>query len=438
MTDFDGIDPANNETLTIAKDLIRLDTSNYGEGIANGETEAAEYIEAYLQQLGIHSKIFTSAPKRTSLVARVPGRNAQLEPLIVHGHLDVVPAIADDWSVDPFAAEVRDGMLWGRGAVDMKNMNAMILSSVSELVQSGRLPNRELILAFFADEEAGGVLGSHYMVDNHPDEFAGAKHAISEVGGYSVQVGEKRAYLIQTGEKAMMWVNIRARGAAGHGSRRLSENAIITLAEACVRLDHYEWRLQLTDTTRTLLQKIADTLGVEPNFDNPDTLVLNTGNGSGFIDASLRTTANVTVVKAGFKHNVVPDVAEAKIDIRTLPGDEENVLRKLREILGDEIEVEIVHQDVGMEFPFEGDLVRAMVDTIKTFDAEAEVFPYLLPAGTDNKALSQLGIHGYGFVPMKLPADYDFVSMFHGVDERIPLSALTFGHRALTELLGSY
>lgn len=429
---------ASTDTLRIAQDLIQLDTTNYGGGRSEGEQSAAEYVEQHLRTLGLAPQIFESAPKRTCVVCRVPGSDPSQPPLVVHGHLDVVPAIAEDWSVDPFAATVRDGYLWGRGAVDMKNMNAMILSSAAEILGSGQLPNRELILAFFADEEDGGALGSHFLVNEHPELFAGAKQAISEVGGYSVQVGDERAYLIQTGEKAMIWVRARARGTAGHGSRLLNGNALVTLAEALVRLGRHEWRLTLNATTTRLLNEIAATLGVEPDLEHPERLVVHTGAGAGFIESSLRTTANVTMLEAGYKHNVVPDLAEAAIDIRTLPGDEEAVLAELRTILGSEIELEIVHQDIGMEVPFETDIVTAMVTALRTEDVDARVLPYLMPAGTDNKALARLGIDGYGFVPMQLPREFDFVSMFHGVDERIPVDALSFGHRVLTSMLRSY
>lgn len=426
------------DTLRLAQELIRIDTTNFGGGNARGEQEAAEFIQAHLAELGIQSQLFESAPRRTNLIARVPGRNPTLSPLVVHGHLDVVPAVDEQWSVDPFAAEVRDGMLWGRGAVDMKNMNAMILSSVAELLNRGDGPNRDLILAFFADEEDGGGLGSGYMVTEHPEVFDGAQSALSEVGGYSIQVGEKRAYLIQTGEKAMMWLRIRARGKASHGSQRLGDNAIISLAKALIRLDEHEWHLSLTNTTTRLLAEIASAIGAEPDLEHPERLVVHTGLTAGFISSSLRTTANVTMVDAGYKQNVVPDAAEARLDIRTVPGDEEQVLAEVQRLLGSDIEIEVLHQDVGLELPFSGDLVTAMVDTLHQFDPEASVFPYLMPAGTDNKALSKIGIEGYGFVPMQLPKDYDFVSMFHGVDERIPLEALDFGHRVLTELLRNY
>lgn len=426
------------ETLRLAQELIRIDTTNFGGGNAVGEELAAQYIEGFLDGLGLKPKIFSSAPSRTNLIARVPGRERSLAPLIVHGHLDVVPAIAEDWSVDPFAAVIKDGFLWGRGAVDMKNMNAMILSSVAELLRSGVLPRRELILAFFADEEDGGAFGSEFMVKNHAEQFRGARHAISEVGGYSVQVGTKRAYLIQTGEKAMIWLKVRARGRAGHGSRLLAENAILKLAEALCRLGSHEWRLQLTGTTTKLLSEIAATVGAELDLEHPERLVVHTGAGAGFIESSLRTTANVTMLDAGYKQNVVPDLAEARLDVRTLPGDEENVLRELQQVLGDEIELEVIHQALGLEVPFEGELVSAMTHALRRADPDASIFPYLMPAGTDNKALAHLGIDGYGFVPMQLPFDYDFVSMFHGVDERLPVEALSFGHHVLTDLLRTY
>lgn len=438
MATFTADTAGSINTLQIAQDLIRIDTTNFGGGKSVGEQPAAEYVEHHLRQLGLSPQLFESAPQRTSVVCRVPGQNSGLAPLVVHGHLDVVPAIAENWSVDPFDAVVQDGYLWGRGAVDMKNMNAMILSSLSTILGGGEAPNRELILAFFADEEDGGRLGSHYLVAEHPELFAGATQAISEVGGYSIQVGNSRAYLIQTGEKAMIWVRAKARGRAGHGSRLLSENAIMTLAQALVRLDAHEWHLTLNDTTSRLLNEIAATVGAEADLTHPERLVVHTGAGAGFIESSLRTTANVTMLEAGYKHNVVPDTASAAIDIRTLPGEEDAVLAELQTLLGPEIEIEIVHQDIGMEVPFETDIVSAMVTALRAEDPDARVLPYLMPAGTDNKALARLGIDGYGFVPMQLPPEFDFVSMFHGDDERIPVDALGFGHRVLTEMLRSY
>jgi acetylornithine deacetylase/succinyl-diaminopimelate desuccinylase-like protein len=426
------------ETVSVARDLIRIDTTNYGEGRSNGETAAAEYVATYLRDLGLEPELFDSAPGRTSVIARVAGRDRSLGALVVHGHLDVVPADAANWSVDPFAGEIKDGMLWGRGAVDMKNMDAMILTAVAELLRAGERPARDLILAFFADEENGGVYGSHYLVDSRPDLFAGATEAISEVGGYSISIDGKRAYLVQTGEKTLLWVKLIARGPAAHGSRVVPENAITRLAEAVAAVGRQDWPIRLTATTTALLGEVARILGVEPQTLGPDELALATGTASGFIQASLRTTTNPTVLTAGYKHNVVPDTAEALVDIRTLPGEEDAVLAAVQQLIGPDIEIEVMHRDVGLENEFSGPLIDAIRGTLAAHDPGADVLPYLLPAGTDNKALSKLGITGYGFAPLRLPADLDFPAMFHGVDERVPLDALVFGRRVLTDLLRSY
>lgn len=426
------------ETALIARDLIRFDTSNYGEGKANPEKEAAEYVASHLRDLGLEPVLVDSDPGRTSVVARVPGEDPSKGALVVHGHLDVVPAIADAWSVDPFGGVIKDGMLWGRGAVDMKNMDAMMLASLGDILGSGRKPARDLVIAFFADEEAGGVRGSHHLVDTRPELFAGATEAISEVGGYSIDLGGKRAYLVQTGEKALMWITLRARGTAGHGSQINRENAVTRLAEAVARIGSEEWPTRLTDTTRQLLGEVARILGRDPQRSTPDELVIATGTASRFIAATLRTTANPSMLSAGYKANVIPDVAEAVIDVRVLPGEEESVLARIRELAGEHVEVRMQHRDIGLEVPFAGALVDQMGESLRRFDPGAEVLPYLLSGGTDNKALSKLGITGYGFAPLQLPGSLDFPALFHGVDERVPLDALVFGRKVLTDLLTTY
>ncbi|ROQ40917.1 acetylornithine deacetylase/succinyl-diaminopimelate desuccinylase-like protein [Frondihabitans sp. PhB188] len=426
------------ETAAIARDLIRFDTTNYGGGRSNGETDAAEYVAAKLEELGLTPLMFESEPGRHSVLAKVPGRDQTKPGLVVHGHLDVVPADPANWSVDPFGGEVRDGMLWGRGAVDMKNMDAMMLTSVGDLLRSGQQPERNLVLGFLADEEAGGVLGSHFLVKNHPELFDGMGEAISEVGGYSTFIDGKRAYLLQTGEKALIWIKLIARGTAGHGSQMIRDNAVTRLAEAVTVLGRQEWPVELTDTTTGLLREVSRILGVDPEQIAPDELVLKTGTASGFIKGSLRVTTNPTVLQAGYKHNVIPDTAEALVDIRCMPGDEQKVLAQVRELIGDDIEIETIHTDIGLETEFGGPLVESIKSTLDKHDPGAPVLPYLLSGGTDNKALSLLGIKGYGFAPLRLPEEMDFPAMFHGVDERVPLEALTFGSRVLRDLLATY
>jgi acetylornithine deacetylase/succinyl-diaminopimelate desuccinylase-like protein len=426
------------ETARIAQELIRFDTTNFGEGRSNGETDAAEYLGALLENLGLKTEYVDAATGRTSVFARVEGSDPSKPALVLHGHTDVVPADPLNWTVDPFGGVIRDGLLWGRGAVDMKNMDAMIVAALTDILGTGRQPARDLVIAFFSDEENGGVFGSHYVVDNRPDLFAGATEAISEVGGYSVHLNGQRAYLLQTGEKALVWIKLVARGVAAHGSRVIPNNAVTKLAQAVVALGRRDWPVRLTGTTELLLAELARIMGVDPVRVSPDELVLSTGNAAGFIQATLRTTTNPTLLKAGYKHNVIPDVAEALIDIRTLPGEEDAVLAEVRDLIGDDIEIVIMHRDIGLETPFSGPLVDAMVGALGARDPGAPVLPYLMSGGTDNKALAKLGITGYGFAPLQLPPDLDFPAMFHGVDERVPLDALVFGRRVLTDLLLSY
>lgn len=424
------------EVASVARDLIRFDTTNHGGGRAAGEREAAEYVGAYLERLGLTPEYYEPIPRRTNVMARVPGRDPGKPALVLHGHLDVVPAIAEDWSVDPFAGVVKDGMLWGRGAVDMKDMDAMILTSVGDILRAGEQPERDLILAFFADEENGGVEGSALVVNDKPEWFDGATEAISEVGGYSIAVGDRRAYLLQVGEKALVWIRLVARGRAAHGSSYHGDNAITTLAAAVAALGRTQWPVTLTDTTREMVERLGDLTGAAGS--DPDDIAAATGAASGFLRSTLRTTTNPTGLTAGYKHNVIPDRAEALVDVRVLPGTEEAALADIRRIVGDDVTVEIVHQDIGLEVPFAGDLVDAMVAALGRHDPGVPVIPYLMGGGTDNKALAALGIAGYGFAPLRLPADLDFTGMFHGEDERVPIDALVFGQRVLADLLRTY
>ncbi|MEO8262279.1 MAG: M20/M25/M40 family metallo-hydrolase [Pseudolysinimonas sp.] len=426
--------PELEDTARIARDLIRFRSVNWGMGKSEGETEAAEYVAAELTRLGLTPQLFDAEPGRTSVVARVEGADASRPAMVLHGHLDVVPAMSDDWSVDPFGGEIRDGMLWGRGAVDMKDMDAMILTALGDILGAGERPPRDIIVAFFADEENGGVYGSHHLVDTRPELFAGATEAVSEVGGYSIDVAGRRAYLLQTGEKALVWIKLTARGQTAHGSRVIRDNAVTKLARAVLAVGELEWPVQLTTTTTALLAALRELLG-EPADTDPQAVVTATGTAAGFLNATLRVTSNPTVLEAGYKHNVIPDKAEALIDLRPFAGQEDEVLARIREVIGDEIELEVLHHDVGLEVPFAGRLVDEMVAALGRHDPGAPVLPYLMSGGTDNKALDKLGITGYGFAPLQLTPDLDFPAMFHGIDERVPLSALAFGRAVLGDFL---
>ena len=436
-------DPGNttpeDEVVRICSELIRINSTNHGDGSGPGEREAAEYVMKELAEVGLDAELLESEPGRASVVLRLEGKDSKRPGLAVHGHLDVVPANADDWQVDPFGAEERDGCIWGRGAVDMKDMDAMILSNIRHFARTGTKPARDTTFVFFADEEAGGTYGSHWLVDHHPQWFDGVSEAISEVGGYSVTLdtaqGERRAYLLQTAEKGIAWLKLRAHGRAGHGSVPNDENAIVRLAAAIGRIAAHEWPREYIASVRELLDSVSEITATPYADDDLDTLLDTLGGAQGFVRGTLRDTANVTMLESGYKHNVIPQSATAAVDCRFLPGHEDDLMDTIRELAGEHVEVEVHHRDVAIEAAFEGELVEAMKQSLLREDPGAAVLPYCLSGGTDNKALSRLGIKGYGFAPLRLPADLDFAPMFHGIDERVPTASLQFGARVLGDFL---
>ena len=423
------------EVVSICQDLIRIPSVNFGEGKGD-EKAVAEYVVKSLSEAGVTATIYESAPNRCNVIARIKGSDSKRSGLVVHGHLDVVPANADDWSVDPFSAEIRDGMIWGRGAVDMKNVDAMILAIVRSWSRTGFTPQRDIVLAFFADEEAGMTFGSRWMTANHPEVFAGCSEAISEVGGFSVTVADgKRLYFIEAAQKGIHWMKLTARGRAGHGSMMNSDNALTTLTEAVAKIGRYEWPQRYTKTVKVLFKKIAEATGKPYNENDLRPLLKEIGPTERMIGATLQNTANPTMLEAGYKANVIPGSASAVIDGRFLPGYENELNETIRSIIGHDIEIETISRDIALEVDFEGDLVEAMCAAITKFDPEGIPVPYLMSGGTDNKALSELGIVGYGFSPLRLPADLDFMALFHGVDERVPISGLHFGVKVLKDFM---
>ena len=423
------------DAIRICRELIQIPSVNYGDGKGD-EKDVAEYVAKQLSEVGIESNIYESAPGRCNVIARIKGSNPDRPGLVVHGHIDVVPANAADWSVDPFSAELKDGYIWGRGAVDMKNMDAMILATVRSWARSGYVPERDIVLAFFADEEAGSIYGSHYMVKNHPEVFAGCTEAVSEVGGFSVTVsGGKRLYLIETAEKGIHWMRLTAHGRAGHGSVMNDENALTRLTEAVSKIGNYTWPQRYSKTVKAFFKRVADETGKPYDEANLQPLLQEVGFAARMIGATLQNTANPTMLEAGYKANVIPGSASAVIDGRFIPGFEDELNSTIKSLIGEHITVETITRDKALEVPFEGDLVEAMCNALIKEDAVAIPVPYVMSGGTDNKALADLGIIGYGFSPLKLDANFDFMAMFHGVDERVPVEGLTFGARVLKDFL---
>jgi len=428
---------AEDEVVGICSHLIRIDSSNYGDGTGPGERAAAEHVAGLLSEVGLEPAVLESADRRTSLVVRWEGEDSSRPGLLVHGHLDVVPAEARDWTHDPFGGELLDDFVWGRGAIDMKNMDAMVLAVVRQWRREGRRPPRDVVLCFPADEEAGGKFGAHWLVDNHPGEFEGVSEAISEVGGFSFSIGDERVYLIETAQKGIRWLRLVAQGRAGHGSVVNDENAVTALAEAVARIGRYDWPVRMTPTVQRFFEEMTDVLGIELDLADPEPALAKLGGLANSVGATLRNTANPTMLRAGYKHNVIPQTAEAMVDCRFLPGFEDELLATIDELIGPDVRREEVITDIALETTFDGPLVDAMVAALQAEDPGSRAVPYCLSAGTDNKSFSLLGIRGFGFAPLRMPADLDFTAMFHGVDERVPVDSLRFGTRVLDRFLAT-
>ncbi len=428
---------AQEEVVELCSDLIRIDTTNTGDTETSaGERLAAEYVATKLDEIGLQTTILESAKNRASVVARIAGQDRSRDALLIHGHLDVVPAEPAEWSVHPFSGEERDGYLWGRGAVDMKDMDAMTLAVVRQWHREGYVPPRDIVLAFVADEEAGGTYGARWLVHNHPELFEGCTEAISEVGGFSLTVRDDlRLYLIQTAEKGIGWMNLRATGRPGHGSMVHPDNAVTRLCEAVAKLGKHEFPLTMTKTVREFLEAVGEAYGIDFDPDDIEGTLAQLGGLATIIGATLRNTANPTMLAAGYKANVIPSSASAVVDGRFLPGQEEEFERQLDEILGPDITREWIIKDQALETGFDGPLIDQMVAALRAEDPYARPIPYTMSGGTDAKSFERLGMRCFGFSPLRLPPDLDFAALFHGIDERVPVDGLKFGVRVLDRFL---
>ncbi|MFZ9728326.1 MAG: M20/M25/M40 family metallo-hydrolase [Candidatus Nanopelagicaceae bacterium] len=434
LTDAQRIE-LEEDVVKLCQELIQIPSVNFGEGKGD-EKAAAEYVAAKMKEVGIASKIYESAPNRCSVVARIEGKDKSRPGLVVNGHLDVVPANAADWSVDPFSGAIKDGCIWGRGAVDMKNMDAMILAVIRLWARHNYQPERSIVIVFFGDEEAGGIYGSRWMAEKHPEVFAGCSETISEVGGFSLTLlSGKRVYAIEASQKGIEWMKITAEGVAGHGSMVNNANAVTRLTEAIAKIGNYTWPQRITKTSDLFFQKISELSGKPYDRNNLQPLIDEVGPMGKMIGATLCNTTNPTMLEAGYKANVIPQSASAVVDGRTLPGFEKELLDTVKSLVGEHVKVESLVSDIPLEVEFGGPLVDAMIAAIKSEDPDGIPIPYLLSGGTDNKALAKLGIVGYGFSPLKLPPDLDFTGLFHGIDERVPIDSLQFGARTLFHFL---
>ncbi|MCX4917942.1 M20/M25/M40 family metallo-hydrolase [Streptomyces sp. NBC_00687] len=434
MADAQALD----EVVRFTSDLIRIDTTNRGGGDCR-ERPAAEYAAALLAEAGLEPTLLERTEGRTNVVARVPGTDPSADALLVHGHLDVVPAQVEDWTVHPFSGEVRDGVVWGRGAVDMKNMDAMILAVLRSWAREGVRPRRDLVIAFTADEEASAEDGSGFLADRHPGLFEGCTEGISESGAFTFHDGSGRQlYPIAAGERGTGWLRLTARGRAGHGSKVNRSNAVTRLAAAVTRIGDHEWPLRLTPTVRAALTELAAVYGVDPDLGDPsgvDNLLQKLGPAAALVEPTVRNSSNPTMLSAGYKINVIPGEAVAHVDGRYLPGGEDEFRATMDRLTGPDVEWEFEHHEVALQAPLDTPTYARMRAAVEEFAPEGHVVPYCMSGGTDAKQFSRLGITGYGFAPLKLPEGFDYQALFHGVDERVPVEALHFGVRVLDRFL---
>ncbi|MCX5327089.1 M20/M25/M40 family metallo-hydrolase [Streptomyces sp. NBC_00120] len=438
---FQVDEQALDEVVTFTSELIRIDTTNRGGGDCQ-ERPAAEYAATKLAEAGLEPTLLERTKGRTNVVARIAGTDPSADAMLVHGHLDVVPAEAADWSVHPFSGEIRDGVVWGRGAVDMKNMDAMILAVVRQWARAGVRPRRDIVVAFTADEEASAEDGSGFLADQHAGLFEGCTEGISESGAFTFHDGHgKQIYPIAAGERGTGWLRLTAHGKAGHGSKVNHANAVTRLAAAVARIGEHEWPVRLTPTVAAALTELAALYGIDAGVDSPDfsadDLLTKLGPAAALVAPTVRNSANPTMLSAGYKINVIPGEATAHIDGRYLPGGEDEFRETLDRLTGPDVEWEFEHREVALQAPVDSPTFARMRSAVEEYAPEGHVVPYCMSGGTDAKQFSRLGITGYGFAPLKLPEGFDYQALFHGVDERVPVEALHFGVRVLDRFLRS-
>ncbi|MER5777957.1 M20/M25/M40 family metallo-hydrolase [Streptomyces sp. NPDC002039] len=436
----EAVDPtALDEVVDYTSGLIRIDTTNRGGGDCR-ERPAAEYVAERLAGAGLAPILLERTPGRTNVVARIEGSDPAADALLVHGHLDVVPAEAADWSVHPFSGEIRDGVVWGRGAVDMKNMDAMVLAVVRAWARAGVKPRRDIVIAYTADEEDSAIDGAGFLADHHPELFEGCTEGLGESGAFTIHPAPGSSlYPIAAGERGTAWLKLTAHGTAGHGSKPNRANAVSRLAAAVTRIGEYEWPVRLTDTVIACIAELAalEGLSVDPRAEDLDLteLLAALGPAAALVQATVRQSANPTMLSAGYKLNVIPGQATAHVDGRTLPGGEAEFIATLDALTGPDVHWEFHHREVALEAPVDGRTFGILREAVEHFDPEGRVVPFCMAGGTDAKQFSRLGITGYGYSPLKLPPGFDYWSLFHGVDERVPVDALHFGVRVLDRAL---
>lgn len=423
--------------------LIRFDTTNFGEGESRGETPLAEEIARMLTAAGYAPETYAREPHRASIAVRVPGRDRELPGLLVHGHLDVVPAEPEQWSVPPFEGVIDNGYVYGRGAVDMKNMVAMMLYTLLEWAEKGATPERDILFLFVADEEDRGDWGASWLVETHPELFAGLGASIGESGAHATPLtaadGSTVAiYPIAVAERGTLHMRLRAKGTSGHGSRPTPDSAVHKLVAATHRINEHEWPIELGDTVREYIEGTNAALGFEVDLETEagiEAAIERMGEAGRVARVTIRCSATTTVLRAGYKVNVIPGVAEAEVDVRALPGTFDETLRTMQELIGPDVETEMMGPGRPTNYSSSSPWFASMREAVLRHDPEGVVVPYCMGGGTDSKAFARLGMECFGFTPLTADPDGRTFAGVHGIDERVPVSAVNGGQAVLHDFL---
>jgi acetylornithine deacetylase/succinyl-diaminopimelate desuccinylase-like protein len=425
------------QPVELLRRLLRFDTSNP----PGDERECIAWIRGLLEELGCEVRIVAQDPERPNLIARLPGRGASA-PLLLQGHVDVVAA-RGEWQHGPFAGDLADGYVWGRGALDMKGGVAMMLAAFMRAKARGVQPPGDVILCLLADEEAGSPLGAEFLVREHPELFDGVRYSIGEFGGFTMDVAGRRFYPVMVAEKQICWMQATLRGPSGHASMPIRGGAMGKLGRLLSALDSRRLPVHVTPVARSMIEAIAAevpaTLAVPlkgllvPAL--TDRLLGVFGERGRIFDPLLHNTVSATIVDGGEKVNVIPDSITLTLDARLLPGfAPEQLFAELRALTGVEMDLQIVRHD-----PVSGEPDLALFDTLagslRELDPAAKAIPMLLPGVTDGRFFSKLGIQTYGFLPMQLPPELPFMQLIHAPDERLPADAVEFGTTAIGRVL---
>jgi len=427
--------------IEILQELIRFDTTNP----PGNERPCIDYIAGLFRDAGLESLPIARDPDRPNLIARLPGRG-DAPPLLLYGHVDVVPAGGRAWTHLPFEGRIADGFVWGRGSLDMKGGLAMMISALLGAGEAGVVPAGDLLFAALADEEAGGGAGARFLVEAHPELFHGVRYAIGEFGGFPLHIGDRTFYLIQVGEKRPLFVRACVRGPAGHGALPARGGTMARLARVLDRLDRHRFPIRIHPVVRRMVESIADELpGIQGRFfrrildpRRSERVLDRLGETGRSLEPLLRDTVNATIVRGGRAPNVVPSEINIGLDARLLPDmPDDEFLDQLQSVVGDGVALSVPVREVLAPTADLG-LFDALAGLLREARADAIPVPYLLPGSSDGRLFARLGIQTYGFTPMTLPPSFRFFETIHATDERIPVDAVEFGSRVIGQLIRTY